>query len=656
MAYPVSAQPARPQMAYPPQSMPAPGPGPAPYDMGRFEQEFAELQRMVADLDGDGIPDIEQGGPAQGGVGGQPARIPVDARSEQDYSDQFGGQPPRPRMPQRPAEAGGVDVAGLGEEAKARIAAGEPREQVIQDLFLRVTRSRANEANPQRMAQAAPQGMGGAAPQTMTDAGPEFPMMGEEEPEEFAPMAPPQPAGPDLRNRLTRSAPQMGRGGILDAFEASPSPDQLSRAGMMPSGSVSSYEPTAGEDAATYLRGQGTIGGRLAPAAQGLIDNAGLPAEMLSSVAMQPVRAGEAVAEAVQDPTLANVTNAGVQTGLAAFRPGGAAAMGALGLAEAARRDLGIGSSSPAEAAPNLTRRQQREMEMERQRAQAQSQAQSDAERSRIEAETAAARQRGMDEAEIESRRQREAAEMERQAAEAAEHDRAVQRSEDAFKREMGRTRRFSDSNSYTKQIMDKVGGLAPFLGGAIGGGVAGAFGRGLGGQALGGMAGGIAATSAPLFEEAYLTDVDNPERAAYMARGAELPPGHPRKQEFLDYGRSLPEDNPVRKEAREQLYSPLRLGLSGAEGAIAGPLLGEPGRALGRAIGGSNRLITPPAGPPPPSAFPSPASENRLLRNAAPEAERRSLTRDANGAYHDEFGRFASPPPKAKKRNKQND
>jgi hypothetical protein len=144
MAYPVSAAPASP-MAAPPQ--------PA-FDMSRFDADLAELQQMLVDLDGDGVPDTPQGAPATG----RPADVPPDAIFQQEYQDMFNGQTPAPRPPAGPrAPLGGapVDVQALAGEARERIARGEPRESVIQDLYLRVARGRAAEAGqPVRMAQA----------------------------------------------------------------------------------------------------------------------------------------------------------------------------------------------------------------------------------------------------------------------------------------------------------------------------------------------------------------------------------------------------------------------------------------------------------------------------------------------------------------------
>lgn len=149
------AYPGLPPVASAPQSSPPP----VPFDMSGFDAGIAELQGMLVDLDGDGVPDAEQG-----------------------------------RAPQ-----GGMDVQALGQEAKDRIQRGEPRDQVIQDLFLRVTRQRRDTG--QQVAQ--------APAETMSDAGgvpDEYtPLPGttlDNNPESFGYDVAPLPTGQDARNRL----------------------------------------------------------------------------------------------------------------------------------------------------------------------------------------------------------------------------------------------------------------------------------------------------------------------------------------------------------------------------------------------------------------------------------------------------------------------
>jgi hypothetical protein len=67
----------------------------------------------------------------------------------------------------------------------------------------------------------------------------------------------------------------------------------------------------------------------------------------------QAEAAGRSIGKATLDPTLANVTNAGVQNALLVGRPVAAAVMGGAGLLEAARRDFApsiFGGSSEAQS------------------------------------------------------------------------------------------------------------------------------------------------------------------------------------------------------------------------------------------------------------------------------------------------------------------
>lgn len=439
-----------------------------------------------------------------------------------------------------------------------------------------------------------------------------------------------QPAFASNTNAMAAAAHGPG---IADELAQSPPTPAMARAGMAPTGEVRSYQPTRGEDASFQLRQSGPVGNAMAGAAQGLLDYGGIPAEIVTDIARQPVRAGQAVGDAVLDPTLANVTNAGVQTALSFGVPRVAAALGAGGMLEAARRDFAP-VISPA-SAQSLTRRQRREQEMRDMEAARER----EAEAGRVRVESEARRQEADAAARREAESKRDDLRLQEERAKQAEWDRAVQRSEDAFAGEMGRVRRFSDSKSYTKAVADKVGGLAPFLGGAAGGLAARAAGAGRLGQIAGGAGGGITATSAPLFEDAYFTDVDNPERSAYISRGAELPPGHPRKQEFIDHGRSLPEENPVRRDAREQLYNPVRLGLSGAEGAFAGLFGGD-------VLQGGRRIFNAMAN----ARGGASSSGNAMARarNGVPQASaasERVLIRDSAGRHRTPDGRFASPP-----------
>jgi hypothetical protein len=349
------------------------------------------------------------------------------------------------------------------------------------------------------------------------------------------------------RNALLRGVPDYGFGPVTP----------MSRDGYMPQGELRSYEPSPGESAASYLGALGPVGQRAAPVANALLNYGPVPAQ---AAVEQFDRAGTAVADAYNDPSLANVTNAGAQSALAVGRPvAGAAILGA-GMLEGARRDFAPDIFSPANA---LTRKQTREQEMRDREAARQR----EAEANRIRLESEARR------AEADAAAVREA-EAERKRKEQEEYNRAIGFAETARDSELERRHSFEDTN--VGKIYRETGGAAPFL---LAAGLGGFARAGLGGNALGkyvvpaaeGALTGTIGTGLPLVYDAYMTPAQNPEKAAYQAYARELPPSHPRKQEFTDYARSLPEENPVRPLAREELRSPSRMAISALEGAGSG-------------------------------------------------------------------------------------
>jgi len=239
--------------------------------------------------------------------------------------------------------------------------------------------------------------------------------------------------------------------------------------------------------------------------------------------------------------------------------------------------------------APRLTRSQQRQMEMERQR----SEQDATNARARIEAETQAARQRGEDDARIAAeRRQREQQQ--------AEYEAQVGRATAARDFELSRDRRFSDTGM--GRALDNLGGADALASGAV----SGLVGRAVTGPARGiigdvvknymlpaveGAIGGFTAANLPLWYDANKTEVENPEKRAARAYARELPQGHPRKQEFMDYANSLPDKNPVREQAAREFREGLgdRAISGGLEGAGAGVFGGNVARGL---AGAGNALL----------------------------------------------------------------
>ena len=109
-----------------------------------------------------------------------------------------------------------------------------------------------------------------------------------------------------------------------------------------------------------------------------------------------------------------------------------------------------------------------------------------------------------------------------------------------------------------------------------------------------------------PLGADTYITPpLLNPDRRAYERAAEELmlvPGAEERRAAYMDYAKGLPEKNPVRSAARDQLYDPeeaaKRLGFGAIEGAAGGEvgsaLWGIPARLRGLFGGG------PPPPPPP--------------------------------------------------------
>jgi len=400
-----------------------------------------------------------------------------------------------------------------------------------------------------------------------------------------------------------------------------------SRAGRMPQGELRSYSPSLGEEAASRLRGLGAIGERVAPAAGAVLDYGHLPAKLAVDVAMQPVRAGEAVGDAIYDPTLANVSNAGLQTGMALFRPAAALGSLGLGLAEGARRDLGLTVAPDARAQArkkqepalnNYTEEQLADIEKQTGTPVSLLKTMRDGQIRKMITEAATAAATGRANVATQGQASEAARIAKQKEAERLEYERAVQKAEAMRDAELARVRRFS-STDFGK-VYDKTGGAAAALAAATGGFM---HNWATGGKtvadkivwpAIEGTGLAFTANSLPAAYNAFLTDSDNPEKAAYLAYARELPPGHPRKKEFLEYAMSLPDKNPVRTTAREEYINdlPKTVLISATEG-VPSALTGANATRIGRKVlglddaggtsknGGGGGSKTPPTPPQPP-------------------------------------------------------
>jgi hypothetical protein len=76
------------------------------------------------------------------------------------------------------------------------------------------------------------------------------------------------------------------------------------------------------------------------------LDYGPLPAKMATGIVTQPYHAGVAVGEAANDPSISNLTNAGVQVAGTFARPLAVAGIGGAGLLAAGAKDLGLSSDN----------------------------------------------------------------------------------------------------------------------------------------------------------------------------------------------------------------------------------------------------------------------------------------------------------------------
>lgn len=303
------------------------------------------------------------------------------------------------------------------------------------------------------------------------------------------------------------------------------------------------------------------------------------------------------------DPSLANATNLGTRAAVAALKPVAAAKILAGGLGLAAADDLGlnpVGSASAQKTAvpeDGLTEAQRKRLG-DLERSIAAGRFRTGAERRAIEDEAKGLRDVKARFSE-QSNAARVEAEKQKTASEQAEYDRSVRSAESARDAELGKRLTFADSEF--GKTWNKVGAIAPALAAGVVGGVARAA---TGGGSnltnyylpagLGGMT-GAASANLPLIGDALFAPAENPDRRAYEAYGRELPPTHPRKQEWLDYARGLPAANPTRTAASAELYDPTklaeRMGIGAVEGVLGGLVGADLVRMPGRLIEGASAM-----------------------------------------------------------------
>lgn len=306
--------------------------------------------------------------------------------------------------------------------------------------------------------------------------------------------------------------------------------------------------------------------------------------------------APRALSQATDDPSLANLTNAGVQSVLALGRVAPALGILGAGYAAAGAKDIGLSlvDSANAKVVANKSAQAQTIPDLP---------GLTPEQNSEYKASVSAVKSGGFStgaerryhEGVIE-RYGKMSAKFAEDAGDArqGEYNRAVIASEEAYAREMARNRRFSDTE--TGRLFEKTGGLTPVLAG-FGAGMASRAATGPGQTFVGkafkdyvmpaasGALTGATVANAPVYYDAYQTEADNPQKRAYEARARELPQGHPRKQEFLDFAASLPDQNPIRQQAQQEFTDGLigRMGAGAIEGAGGGLLGAEAVRIPGR-------------------------------------------------------------------------
>lgn len=304
----------------------------------------------------------------------------------------------------------------------------------------------------------------------------------------------------------------------------------------------------------------------------------------------------EALVKAFEEPGIDTATNAAVQTALLAGAPLKAAKAAGAGLVAAGADDLGLfGGEAEADDMDPLGPSRDRFNELQAKQKKGRTLTRAEREEQNTYLKVIQDAQAAKIEAD-------KAKQMAGDKAKQDEFDRSVANAESVRDQELKRVRRFSETE--VGKVFDELGGLAPVVGGS---GV-GALTRAAVGPAakfspaIAGATAGITSLNVPLAYNAFMTEPDNPDKAAYSAYARELPPEHPRKGEWEERAKAMPDANPVRTQASEELYDPLKALERAAFGAIEGGLGGQIGKEavdlLGRGYRGITGQDVPAAGP----------------------------------------------------------
>ena len=298
----------------------------------------------------------------------------------------------------------------------------------------------------------------------------------------------------------------------------------------------------------------------------------------------QPIRAAKAIGDAFQNPSIANVTNAGVQSALSVPTMRGLKAAGVIGTA-----GLGLAGASDMglfDGAANAQSIKQDRAAAERAKAEAAlRKAEAEGKAATLRAEVEAA-QRAV---ETEAKRKAEELAAQKASADLAEYKNAVRRA-DLAKNEILADKPIKFKDTAAGELFDKLGVIAP---GVVGAGTGAATRGGLraagvgnklgliGGPILTGVLSGAAAANWPLGHELLVQPPENLEKKAYEAYARELPPTHPRKQEWTNYAERLPQANRAREVASKEFYNYEKLAERSAIGAVEGGLGGLMGAEI---------------------------------------------------------------------------
>lgn len=339
-------------------------------------------------------------------------------------------------------------------------------------------------------------------------------------------------------------------------------------------------------------------GASLPTTAEMLVDYGSMPAK---GVVSQAQRAGQSVSDAIGDPTLANVTDAAVQSGLA-LSPASpiaglvAAGAGGLGVLEALRRDYAPSiAGGEAEAKPKLKGTVQEDLApppdddsldpSQRKRL-------TDLQRKQARGESLSRAEREEQNTYLQTLQQVATTKAQAKTTASAEADASRRKTaETAYDTEKARDKRFQDTE--TGKVFAKLGPVAPGVVAAMVGGAA-QLPRTLGWAPKGAMnvvthpitegtAAGVASAHWPQVYDANYAPTMNPSYAAMQAYIVEAPQGDERAARYrkLIEDKVVSPENPVRDVASKDLYDPTKF----SERSALGLIEGLPGSALGSAV-----------------------------------------------------------------------